>query len=132
MLRYFLYFLLIFFISPKIWSTSHYALQMENNSSHETYITFLKDIGEVYLDDSLESNTLLPAHQISNTFGVNYAPNDPESRYQIVFRDYSDCVFTVYYFTPPEIPVINIGASCAKASYRLENKPYPLLILSIA
>jgi len=131
MSRYFICFLLVF-ISPKIWSTSHYALQMENNSNHETYITFLKDIGEVYLDIALEPNTLVSAHQISNTFGVNYAPNDPESRYQVIFRDNSNCIFTVNYFTPPEIPIVSIGSGCVKASYRVEYKPYAILILSIA
>lgn len=114
-------------------TTNLFPLQMLNKSSNDVFISFKKDIGNVFFDVPLEDNTLLLAGQYSYTYGVNFAPRDPKSQFHIIFKNDKECVFTVSYFKQPEEPRVSwAGANCTGAGYRTEpHSGYSTLVLYV-
>ena len=114
-------------------ATSEFPLQMLNLTNKDVTITLEKDIGNVYFDEPLEEDTLLPAGHYSHTYGVIFAPRDSNSRFKLIFKGEQYCVFTVSYFKFPEPPPVLItGENCYQAGYRVERSGnYDILVLYV-
>lgn len=113
--------------------SNQFPLQMQNQTSKDVRISFRNDIGIVYFDIPLEDNTLLPAGQYSYTYGVNYAPRDPNATFKIIFNGEKECIFIVGYFKPPEEPKVRFsGEGCNGAGYRVDPRSgYSPLVLFV-
>ena len=79
--------------------SSHFYIQMENQSNKNVSMSFQEVNGSVYLQPTLENNTLLPAHQLSLKYGAVFSDLNPTDTFNIVFTDQQDCTFNVAFYS---------------------------------
>ena len=106
----------------------HFYVQMENRSDKPASISFQTDIGNVYLNPTLSTNTPLAAQEKSEKYEVHIEPLNDKSTFNIVFTGKRPCTFNIGYYAPANPKVTVIGPGCYGGGYQIIDKGYTLLL----
>lgn len=121
--------LFVTFTAPSLAQTRpHFYIQMENRSDKAASVSFQTDIGNVYLNPTLSTNTPLAAQEKSKKYEVHIEPLDDKSTFNIVFTGKKPCTFNIGYYAPANPKVTVIGPGCYGGGYQIIDKGYTLLL----
>ncbi len=111
--------------------TPHFFVQMENRTAQNVGISFQLDAGEASLAPTLENKTLLPAHQMSATYGVVYPHLGANDVFSIVFTGKQDCAYKVEFLAPGDPKITISGLGCYGGGYAVNGHTLLLYVSDI-
>lgn len=109
-------------------SRPHFYVQMENRSDKTASISFKTDIGNVFLNPVLNTDTPLSAQEKSRKYEVHIEPLNDKSTFNIIFTGKQDCTFNIGYYAPANPKVTVSGPGCYGGGYQITDNGYTLLL----